>query len=80
MFGRSAKKLTDEIAKLNKSVSIQVNGVVDKKPGKGNFIVSINGSEVVALKGRPRPFTALRETDLAELAKKVVDKINIIAE
>ena len=46
-----------------------------EKPGKGNFVVSVNGKEVIALRALPRPFKALRETDLQLLAEKVVKQM-----
>jgi hypothetical protein len=72
VFSRSAKKLSEELAKIKKDVGVRVN---PEKPGKGNFIVSVNGEEVVALKALPRPFKALRELDLEEVAKKVTKKL-----
>eukprot|EP00037_Helgoeca_nana_P016532 m.155583 g.155583 ORF g.155583 m.155583 type:complete len:59 (+) comp23572_c0_seq1:2105-2281(+) len=41
------------------------------KPGKGNFVVCVGQTEVVALTAMPRPFKKLRELDLDEVAEKV---------
>lgn len=70
MFGRSCKKLIEEIAKLDPKMAIQVNC---EKPGKGNFIVSVGDQEVLALRALPRPFKALRECDLSKVAQDVID-------
>jgi hypothetical protein len=50
-------------------VEVKINPV---KPGKGNFVVSVDGKEILALKGMPRPFKALRECNLEQIAKEVV--------
>ena len=70
MFGRSSKKLIEEVAKLDPKIAIQVNS---EKPGKGNFIVSVGDREVLALRALPRPFKALRECDLSRVAKDVIE-------
>lgn len=72
MFGRTAKKLTEELAKSNSSVSVAVN---EEKPGKGNFVVSVGTKTIVSLKAMPRPFKALRELDIVEVAQDIVKAI-----
>ncbi len=68
MFGRSSKKLIEELTKLRPDLSVAVN---PEKPGKGNFIVRVDNKEVLALKSLPRPFKALRECDMEKVAKDV---------
>ena len=72
MFARSTKKLTEEIKRAVPEAKIEVNA---EKPGKGNFIVSVDGESVLSLKALPRPFKALRECDLVAVADKVVAKL-----
>ena len=71
MFGRSAKKLSEELERIG-NVSISVN---PEKPGKGNFVVSVlmnqKTTEIVGLRGLPRPFKALRELDIGSVAEKI---------
>ena len=46
-----------------------------EKPGKGNFVVSVlmnqKTTEIVGLRGLPRPFKALRELDIGSVAEKI---------
>ncbi len=72
MFGRSAKKLSEELEKAN--IKATVN---PEKPGKGNFVVTVSvknsnkSTEVVGLRGMPRPFKALRELDIGAVAESI---------
>ncbi len=70
MFGRSAKKLSEELDKANLKTTVN-----PEKPGKGNFVVTVvNGTkktEIVGLRGLPRPFKALRELDIGAVAEKI---------
>jgi hypothetical protein len=71
VFGRSAKKLSEELEKAN--IRTRVN---PEKPGKGNFVVTVSvknskSTEVVGLRGMPRPFKALRELDIGAVAESI---------
>ncbi|GMH71614.1 hypothetical protein TrST_g1387 [Triparma strigata] len=41
------------------------------KPTRGNFVITVNGKEVVALKGLKRPFPALKALDIEDVIEKV---------
>ncbi len=45
-----------------------------EKPGKGNFIVRVDGVEepVVNLVGMKRPFTSMKELDMSEVVTKIL--------
>lgn len=45
----------------------------EEKPGRGNFVVRVDGREkpVVKLLGMKRPFPALKALDMDEIAEKV---------
>jgi len=47
-----------------------------EKPGRGNFIVRVNGNPIVDLRGLKRPFTDLRELDFDEVEKKLLAAIS----
>ncbi len=69
MFGRSAKKLSELITAKKPKAVVVVNV---EKPGKGNFVVSVKGKEVIGLRAMPRPFKALRECNIESLSEDVV--------
>jgi len=50
---------------------VQVN---KEKPGKGNFVVSVQGVEepIVSLQGMTRPFPALKALDMDEINSKIL--------
>lgn len=75
MFARSARKLEEELENHlgSKSAPVGINSL--GKPGKGNFVVTVKGTEIFALRSMPRPFKQLREADLAEVASKVVKEL-----
>ena len=72
MFGRSAKKLSELVTSKNSKAVVVVNA---EKPGKGNFVVSVKGKEVLGLRALPRPFKALRECDLESVANDVIKQL-----
>ena len=50
------------------TVSVNPGG---ERPGKGNFVVTVNGSKAVSLVGMPRPFTKLRALDMEAAADSI---------
>ena len=72
MFGRSTKKIVEEVSKSVPKTVFEINS---EKPGKGNFIISVNDEILVDLKSLPRPFKALRDLDLVAVAEQIVDKL-----
>lgn len=64
--------MVDELRSCDPSLIVQVNE--NQRPGKGNFVVSFNGSEILSLKAMPRPFKALREiNDFKAIALQISD-------
>lgn len=65
-------------AKIQKGVGGKAKVEINKeKPGKGNFIVTISGVDtpIVDLKAMKRPFPALKNLDMDEVVKKVLEAI-----
>lgn len=48
-----------------------------EKPGKGNFVVTIKGTDepIVSLQGLKRPFPALKALDMEELNSKILEAL-----
>jgi len=47
-----------------------------EKPGKGNFVVRINGGEpIIELKALKRPFPALKALDMDEVSQQVLSAL-----
>lgn len=46
-----------------------------EKPGRGNFVVTVDGEMVVELLGMKRPFPALKALDMEEVIESVRDKL-----
>eukprot|EP00815_Leptocylindrus_aporus_P010383 CAMPEP_0116053188 /NCGR_PEP_ID=MMETSP0322-20121206/2032_1 /TAXON_ID=163516 /ORGANISM="Leptocylindrus danicus var. apora, Strain B651" /LENGTH=154 /DNA_ID=CAMNT_0003536291 /DNA_START=276 /DNA_END=740 /DNA_ORIENTATION=- len=61
--------------KIVKGIGGKAKVVVNaEKPGKGNFIVRVDGVEepVVNLVGMKRPFTSMKELDMSEVVTKIL--------
>lgn len=61
--------------KIVKGIGGKAKVVVNaEKPGKGNFIVRVDGVEepVVNLVGMKRPFTSMKELDMGEVVTKIL--------
>jgi hypothetical protein len=44
-----------------------------EKPGRGNFVVRVNGGEpIIELKALKRPFPSLKALDMDEVSKRVL--------
>jgi hypothetical protein len=50
-----------------------------EKPGKGNFVVKVNGQPVVELRGLNRPFPALKALDMDHVVEQVVEAVDAAA-
>jgi DUF917 family protein len=46
-----------------------------EKPGRGNFVVRVNGIPVVELLAMKRPFPELKALDMDEVSQKVLSMI-----
>jgi len=60
--------------KIQRAIGNKATVEINKdKPGKGNFVVRINGLEepIVELLGMKRPFSALKALDIDDVAEKV---------
>jgi hypothetical protein len=54
---------------------VQIN---KEKPGKGNFVVKVDGVEepIVELHSMKRPFPALKALDMDEIVAKILEAID----
>lgn len=72
MFGRKAAEVTAAIKALRPAASFALNA---ERPRKGTFEVRVGGVAVLSLVGLPRPFTKLREADLAAVARDAAARL-----
>ena len=74
MFKRSAAKIEAYLTSQGSNARVEIN---KEKPGRGNFVVRVEGKEepVCELLGLKRPFKALRELDMDEVGQSVVDAL-----
>lgn len=49
-----------------------------EKPGKGNFVIRVEGKEepVLELLGMTRPFKALKDIDMEDIGKMVIEALD----
>ncbi len=71
-FSKLEKELAAQAGDTKKLPKVLLNP--DGKPRKGTFEVRFKGETLVSLQAMPRPFTPLRELDLASLAGKILSK------
>jgi hypothetical protein len=73
-FAKRATGLSAAIkaAKPSASVTIDEQKPEGRNPDRGSFVVSVGGKEVVACRGMPRPFTAMKALDMDKVAKDVI--------
>lgn len=64
-------------AKIAKAVgSFAKVEITKEKPGKGNFVVRVNGGEpIIELKALTRPFPSLRALDMDEVSQQVLSAL-----
>lgn len=77
MFKRRANELEKLVLESVPGAKFVVNA---EKPRKGCFEVRRGGKVYVSLQSLPRPFTKLRNLDLAEVAEKVAADLQGTAE
>ena len=71
MFKRSSAKLEALLReRLGSRVKVSINPG-SERPGKGNFVVTVNGTAAISLVGMPRPFKKLRELDMEAAADSI---------
>lgn len=69
---RSAFKTRAEA--IARAVGHKAKVVINKeKPGKGNFVVKVNGRTIVELLAMQRPFPPLKKLDIEDVCRKVID-------
>ena len=73
-FAKRANGLAAAVkaAKSGAAVAIDEQKAEGRNPDRGSFVVTVAGKEVVALRGLPRPFTAMKALDMDAVAKQVV--------
>ena len=73
-FEKRATQVSAAIKAANPSASVTIDArpKEGKNPDKGSFVISVAGREVVALRGMPRPFTAMKALDMDAVAVQVL--------
>lgn len=74
VFKTRAGKIQKYLAQHGAAVDVVIN---KEKPGKGNFVVRLEGREepILELLGMKRPFAALKALDMDDIGKEVMDAL-----
>lgn len=64
-----AKKI---VAAIGNETTVAIN---PEKPGRGNFVVRVNGEPVIELLALQRPFPALKALDMEDVSQQVLDQV-----
>ncbi len=72
-----AKRVDQVVAALKKvapsaTVTVDTAAKEGKNPDRGSFVITVKGNEVVACRGMPRPFTAMKALDMDAEVTKIV--------
>jgi len=75
VFKTRANKIASYLAEKGCDAVVEIN---KEKPGKGNFIVRVDGKEepVLSLLGMARPFKDLKALDMDDIGKMVIDALD----
>jgi hypothetical protein len=77
-FAKHADKLVAAVKKAAPGTTFTVEHAPKegKNPDRGSFVVKVNGKEIVACRGMPRPFKAMKDLDIeGDIAGKVVAEL-----
>jgi len=74
VFKTRAGKIQKYLADHGAAVNVEIN---KEKPGKGNFVVRLEGKDepILELIGMKRPFAALKALDMDDIGKMVMDAL-----
>ncbi len=74
VFKTRAGKIQKYLAEHGAAVDVEIN---KEKPGKGNFVVRLEGKDepILELLGMKRPFAALKALDMDDIGKMVMDSL-----
>ncbi len=74
VFKTRAGKIQKYLAQQGAAVDVVIN---KEKPGKGNFVLRLEGREepILELLGMKRPFSALKALDMDDIGKEVMDAL-----
>lgn len=74
MFKTRANKIVKYLAEQGCDAKVEIN---KEKPGKGNFVVRLEGKDepVLELLGMKRPFAALKALEMEDIGKSVVEAL-----
>jgi hypothetical protein len=64
-----AKKI---VSAIGNDTTVVIN---PEKPGRGNFVVRVNGEPVIELLAMQRPFPALKALDMEAVSQQVIDRV-----
>lgn len=74
VFKTRANKIAKYLAENGADVNVEIN---KEKPGRGNFVVRVEGKDdpVLELLGMKRPFKALKDLDMDDIGKLVIEAL-----
>jgi hypothetical protein len=74
VFKTRAGKIQQYLAENGSNARVEIN---KEKPGRGNFVVRIEGRDepILELLGMKRPFSALKELDMAYIGKNIIEAL-----
>ena len=75
VFKTRAGKIQKYLAENGSAARVEIN---KEKPGKGNFVVRIEGKEepILELLAMKRPFAALKALDMEDIGKSIIDALS----
>lgn len=74
VFKTRAGKIQKYLAENGSNARVEIN---KEKPGKGNFVVRIEGRDepILELLGMKRPFSTLKELDMDDIGKDIIEAL-----
>ena len=64
-----AKKI---VSVIENDTTVVIN---PEKPGRGNFVVRVNGEPIIELLAMPRPFSALKALDMEDVSQQILNRV-----
>ena len=75
VFKTRAGKIQKYLAANGSNARVEIN---KEKPGRGNFVVRIEGKDepILELLAMKRPFAALKELDMDDIGKSIMEALD----
>ena len=74
VFKTRANRIAKYLAEQGSDATVEIN---KEKPGRGNFVVRVEGKDepVLELLGMKRPFKALKDLEMEDIGAQVVEAL-----